>query len=143
MLLLAVCNVWSPSPFRDEHNKDNNLRAQFRYMVHQARPDDLVFTNGPWGASLLAAYYLNRERPGQPMIYWINAHRGQPVSLPNPAVLKPYHRVWLFRNRANNERGLQQVKEYLQAQYPARTKEQDWFIYWNPAFSPSPTTGTP
>lgn len=139
MLWLAVCNVLAPSPFRDEHNKDNDLRAQFRTMTQQARPNDLVFTNGPWGASLLAAYYLNQQRPGQPMIYWINTHRGQSVPLPQPTLLMPYHRVWLFRNRANNERGLQQLKEYLQAVYPQHIRQQDWFIYWDPRFSPAPT----
>jgi 4-amino-4-deoxy-L-arabinose transferase-like glycosyltransferase len=138
MLLLAICTVWSPSPFRDEHNKDNDIRGQFRYMTTQVRPDDLVFTNGPWGASLLAAYYLHQQRPNQPMIYWINVHNAHPVPLPQTALLKPYHRVWLFRNRANNERGLQQAKEYLQALYPAHTRQHDWFIYWDPAASPTP-----
>jgi hypothetical protein len=143
MLLLAVGTVWHPSPFRDEHNKDNNLRAQFQYMTTQARPDDLVFVNGPWGAALLAAYYLHQQRPAQPMLYWINIHQGQPVSLPPAALLTPYHRVWLFRNRANNERGLQQAKDYLQALYPAHTKQYDWFVYWNPASSPAPQPQAP
>jgi uncharacterized membrane protein len=138
MLLLALCNVWNPSPFRDEHNKDNDFSAQFRTLTQQAKPDDLVFANGPWGASLLAAYYLNQQRPQQPMIYWINTHRGQAIPLPSPALLKQYHRVWLFRNRANNERGLQQAKEAMQSLYPEYTRQQDWFIYWDPAFSPAP-----
>lgn len=131
MLLLAVFNVWSPSPFRDEHNKDKDIRGKFHYMVHNARPDDLVFTNGPWGAALIAAYYLKQQRPMQPMTYWINRHRGQTVPLPNPDVLHPYGRVWLFRYRANNERGLQEIKDYLQAQYQEHQQTKDWFIYWN------------
>lgn len=143
MLLLAIATVWSPSPFRDEHNKDKDMQAKMRFMTHQARSDDLVFTNGPWGASLLAAYYLNAQRPNQPMTYWINAHRGQTVPLPPTGLLTPYHRVWLFRNRANNERGLQDIKEYLQTQYAAHTQLQDWFIYWNPAFSVAPVAGSP
>jgi uncharacterized membrane protein len=132
MFLLAVCNVWYPSPFRDEHNKDKDIRQKFRYMAQNAQPGDLVFANGPWGAALIAAYYLHRERPAQPMIYWISHHRGKTVPLPKLSLFEPYPRTWLFRNRANNERGLQQAKEYLQAQYLEHTQTQDWFIYWTP-----------
>ena len=130
MLILAVCNVWSPSPFRDEHNKDKNIRQKFRYMTQHAHPGDLIFANGPWGAALLAAYYLKQQRPTQPMIYWISHHRGHTIPLPDSRLLQSYSRTWLFRNRANNERGLQQAKEYLQAQYQQHTQTHDWFIYW-------------
>jgi hypothetical protein len=63
------------------------------------------------------------------MFYWINQHQGQAVPLPAPSLLSAYQRVWLFRYRANNERGLQQAKEYLQSQFPRMTRTHDWFIY--------------
>ncbi|WP_373533327.1 hypothetical protein [Vampirovibrio sp.] len=129
MLFLAIGCVWAPSPFRDEHNKDDNIRQKIRYFTSQAQPNDLIFANGPWGAPNLAAYYLHQSRPAQPMLYWINQFNGQTVPLPKPALLQPYQRVWLFRHRANNERGLQTCKDYLQALYPHVVKTHDWFIY--------------
>jgi len=129
MGLLAVALVAYPSPFRDEHNKDKDIRGKFQWMTNQARPTDLVFVNGPWGAALTTGYYLRRQRPEQPMFYWINQHQGQAVPLPAPSLLSAYQRVWLFRYRANNERGLQQAKEYLQSQFPRLTRTHDWFIY--------------
>ncbi|HEY9686010.1 MAG TPA: glycosyltransferase family 39 protein [Coleofasciculaceae cyanobacterium] len=130
MLALGIANVWNPSPFRDEHNK-KDLNKKFAYMLHNVRPDDLVFVNGPMGAPGLAAYYLNKTRPGQPMIYWINTYRGQQVPLPEKALFSPYRRVWLFRNRANNERGLQTAKEHIRAMFPRllETEEKnDWWL---------------
>lgn len=62
------------------------------------------------------------------MLYWMS-QADYPTPLPSPDLLKPYQRVWLFRERANNERGLQQVKDYLQRLYPHQTQENDWFIY--------------
>jgi uncharacterized membrane protein len=130
MLALGVANVWNPSPFRDEHNK-KDLNQKFAYMLHNAQPDDLVFVNGPMGAPGLAAYYLNKTRPGQPMVYWINTYRGQPVPLPEKSSFAPYRRVWLFRNRANNERGLQTAKEHIRTMFPRllETEEKnDWWL---------------
>jgi uncharacterized membrane protein len=129
MLVLAVASVWAPSPFRDEHNKDDRLHQKIQYFVNHAQPHDLIFANGPWGAPNMAAYYLQQSRPNQPMIYWINAFNGQKVPLPKPALFEPYQRVWLFRYRSNNERGLQTCKDYLQSLYPYQVKTQDWFIY--------------
>lgn len=129
MLFGAIAGVWSPSPFRDEHNKDDNIRRKIRYFTDHARPGDLIFANGPFGAPNLAAYYLNQTRPTQPMVYWINEFNGQKVQLPAAALFRPYQRVWLFRHRANNERGLQTAKNYLYAMYPHRVETHDWFIY--------------
>jgi 4-amino-4-deoxy-L-arabinose transferase-like glycosyltransferase len=130
MILFSIANVWSPSPFRDEHNK-KDVRAKLAYMTQNAQPDDLVFVNGPMGAPNLAAWYIVQTRPNQPMLYWISDYRGQRVALPEKTHLAPYKRVWLFRNRANNERGLQQAKDYLKALYPNVTyiEAQDWFLY--------------
>jgi uncharacterized membrane protein len=144
MLLLAVLNVWNPSPFRDEHNKDKNIRAKIHYMAQHARPDDLVFANGPFGAPLIAAYYLLREPsrsgagnphsakipPAQiPIVYWISDYYGQHPDLPSGTLFAGYPRVWLFRYRANNERGLQQAKDALSARYPHLDQPRDWFLY--------------
>ncbi len=129
MTVMAVATVAAPSPFRDEHNKDKNIRRKIGYFVENARPQDLVFVNGPWGAPNLAAYYLNASRPQQPVLYWIKDFRGQAVPLPSKTLFKPYQRVWLFRDRANNERGLQTAKNYLQSVYPHWTQSHDWFIY--------------
>lgn len=129
MVLLAALNVAHPSRFRDEHNKDQDIRAKMHYFVQNAAPHDLIFVNGPFGAPNLAAYYLQQEAPTQPMIYWINRYQGQAVALPDPRILKPYRRVWLFRYRANNERGLQTAKDYLQKHFPHLTQSRDWFIY--------------
>lgn len=132
MAVLAVCNVWPHSPLRDEHNKDKDIRGKIAYMAQNARPNDLVFTNGAWGAALIAAYYLKQNRPGQPMLYWVSPYHGKQEPLPSPARLSPYPRVWLFRYRANNERGLQTAKEYLQSGYPQLRTPQDWFVYSRP-----------
>lgn len=129
MSLLALANVWSPSPFRDEHNKDNDIRGKFQYFAKHARPGDLILTNGPLGAPNIAAYYLQASMPNQPIVYWISEFRGLPVALPSTALIEPYQRVWLFRYRANNERGLQTAKDYLQGLYPHLKKTEDWFIY--------------
>lgn len=129
MLLLAIATVWQPSPFRDEHNKDKDIRGKFSMMAQQAKPDDLVLANGPWGAALISAYYLNQFRPEQPILYWINRHGNQSVPLPASTVFKPYGRVWLFRYRANNERGLQAIKDRLKASYPKLERRVDWFLY--------------
>jgi uncharacterized membrane protein len=127
MVLLGFANTWAPSPFRDEHNK-KDIRGKIQWMTHQARPQDLVLVNGPPGAPGLAAWYLSKSKPEQPMLYWMS-QADYPTPLPSPDLLKPYQRVWLFRERANNERGLQQVKDYLQRLYPHQTQENDWFIY--------------
>lgn len=129
MTLLAVANVWSPSPFRDEHNKDNDIRGKFQYFAVHKRPNDLIFVNGPFGAPNIAAYYLNEIRSEQPVVYWISEFNGQPVTLPRSELFNPYQRVWLFRYRANNERGLQTSKDYLQSMFPHLTQTHDWFIY--------------
>lgn len=129
MAILAVCNVWPSSPFRDEHNKDKDIRGKLSYMAQQAQPEDVVFTNGAWGAALIAAYYLRLERPNQPMLYWVSPYRHERQPLPKAAVFYPYQRAWLFRYRSNNERGLQQAKEYLQSLYPELSTPWDWFLY--------------
>jgi uncharacterized membrane protein len=144
MAILAVGAVWSPSPLRDEHNKDKNIRAKLYTLARLARPHDLVFVNGPWGAPAIAAYYLVREKhstntnvlakngvPSEkiPLLYWISNYRGQRIPLPTPNQLSPYSRVWLFRYRANNERGLQKSKDYLHSLYPHLTRFDDWFLY--------------
>lgn len=146
MAILAVGAVWSPSPLRDEHNKDKNIRAKIHTMAHLAGPHDLIFVNGPWGAPAIAAYYLVREKfpvvvnasakistgmPSEkiPLLYWISNYRGQRVPLPPASQLSPYSRVWLFRYRANNERGLQKSKDYLHRLYPHLTRFDDWFLY--------------
>ncbi len=130
MMVLSLANVWSPSPFRDEHNK-KDVRGKLAYMAQNAQPGDLVFVNGPMGAPNLAAWYIVQTRPKQPMLYWISDYRGERPALPDKAQLAPYKRVWLFRNRANNERGLQQAKNYLKALYPNVTylEDTDWFLY--------------
>lgn len=128
MILLGVAAVWSPSPFRDEHNK-KDIRGKIAWMTQQAKVDDLVVVNGPFGAVNLAAWYLSKSRPQQPILYWISEVRQQAVPLPDANQFKPYRRIWLFRDRANNERGLQRIKDYLQSMYPHLKREKDWFIY--------------
>lgn len=140
MSLLGLAAVQSPSPFRDEHNKDKDIRRQLHAMARQALPGDLIFVNGPWGAPCIAAYYLavegapglsGRAEPAQlPLFYWISAYRGQRPPLPPPERLAPYRRVWLFRYRSNNERGLQRVKNYLQTLYPNLEHPDGCFLYW-------------
>ncbi|WP_303674465.1 glycosyltransferase family 39 protein [Vampirovibrio chlorellavorus] len=129
MALVALASVASPSPFRDEHNKDDHIREKMGYFLSQAKPADLIFVNGPLGAPNLAAFYLQPTRPQQPMVYWISRYQGQPVPLPAPELFKPYQRVWLFRHRANNERGLQTAKDYLKSMYPHQVQTHDWFIF--------------
>lgn len=131
MLALGIAAVWNPSPFRDEHNK-RDMKTKFAYFRKNVQPGDLVFVNGPLGAPNLAAYYLNRLKTDQPMLYWLNVYRGQEVPLPEPSQLAPYKRVWLFRNRANNERGLQVAKEHLQKNFPTVVEweeKNDWFLF--------------
>jgi hypothetical protein len=133
MLALALGSVASPSPFRDEHNKDDHIREKIGYFLAQAQPHDLIFVNGPLGAPNLAAFYLHQQRPQQPMVYWISRYQGEAVPLPAPTLFKPYQRVWLFRHRANNERGLQTAKDYLKSMYPHLVQTHDWFIYSRPS----------
>lgn len=130
MLLLAVAAVWMPSPFRDEHNK-KDIRGQIEWMVANSGRDELVFINGPYGAPPLAAYYLRQLRPDQPILYWVSDYKGSRPPLPDAKVLAPYKKVWLFRNRANNERGLQRAKDYLKWLYPKLEyyEDPDWFVY--------------
>ncbi len=129
LLIVALANVASPSPLRDEHNKDDHIREKIGYFLTQVQPGDLIFVNGPLGAPNLAAFYLQPTRPQQPMVYWISRYQGQPVPLPPPDLFQPYQRVWLFRHRANNERGLQTAKDYLKSMYPQVTQTHDWFLF--------------
>lgn len=152
MCMMAVGLVWSPSPLRDEHNKDKDIRGKIHFMARQATPHDLIVANGPWGAPNMLAYYLVQEPPpfpqtspktqaitpahpvfpssSIPILYWVNPYRGKPSPLPAPSLLKPYQRVWLFRYRSNNERGLQTIKDYLATHYPHVQKLKDWFLYF-------------
>jgi hypothetical protein len=139
MALLGLAAVWNPSPFRDEHNKDKNIRRQIHAMARQARPGDLVFANGPWGTLGIAAYYLAVEKPAPssqrvdpaqlPILYWVSPYRSQRLPLPLSGDLAPYRRVWLFRYRSNNERGLQRAKNYLHTLYPNLERPEGWFLY--------------
>jgi hypothetical protein len=63
------------------------------------------------------------------MVYWISEYHRQPVPLPNPDLLKPYKRVWLFRMRSTNERGLQATKDYLQARFPQVQETHTWYLF--------------
>jgi uncharacterized membrane protein len=130
MLALAVANVWAHSPFRDEHNK-KDTRGKLMYMVQNARPGDLVLVNGPYGASALAAYYLSRTLPNQPMLYWTKTHRGRQYALPDATLFKPYKRVWLFRYRTNKERGQQELRDLVGQSFPKLTRPQNgnWWLY--------------
>ena len=153
---LAIAAAWAPSPFRDEHNKKDiadkiDTMAFIQLDALSPPQENLIFVNGPYGVPGLAAYYLASRSYGywqdelkgnthtafngidklsfQPMLYWINRYNGKEYPLPDKALFKPYQRVWLFRTRANNERGLQTAKDYLKSMYPNVVKQNDWLIY--------------
>jgi hypothetical protein len=138
-VLLAVLAVWSPSPFRDIHNKSNPVRDHLGAMAKHNPLPDLVVVNGPWGANLTAAYYLWQFFPRQRLLYWMSPYQGHVVKLPEADFFKNADHVWLFRYRANNERGLQAIKNHLQNLYlAAPVKIEDGFWYASPLRSAIP-----
>ena len=129
MLIMAILNVWAPSPFRDEHNKTKDIRRQMNYIAAHAQPRDLVLVNGPWGSHLMAAYYLNISKPDQPILYWMSPYRHQQYPLPSQALLRAYDRVWLFTYRSTNERGLRQISQALTTLYPHMQVTPSWRLF--------------
>lgn len=129
MALLALANVSTPSPFRDEHNKTKDIRGMMRHFAQVSQPTDLVLANGLLGTPNIAAYYLRMVNPQQPLLYWVSEWQGNPVTLPPTEAFKPYGRVWLFSYRSNNERGLQIIKDYLESMYPHVQEDGQWFIF--------------
>jgi len=129
MLIMAVLCVWSPSPFRDEHNKTKDIRRNVDFIVRRSRPQDLVMVNGPWGSNLITTYYLNQRQPQAPVLFWMSPYRHKDYPLPSRTVLQAYNRVWLFTYRSTNERGLEQIKTYLKTQYPHEKESVVWTLY--------------
>ncbi|MEM0951002.1 MAG: hypothetical protein AAGI66_02540 [Cyanobacteria bacterium P01_H01_bin.74] len=145
---LGVLAVYSPSPFRDNHNKSKPIRSHIKAMVNRSKPASkaalasksklitgnlpLMVVNGPWGAALIAAYYSHQFNPQQPILYWMSPYRKTDIPLPDKTLFAEISTVWLFRYRANNERGLQKIKDHLASMYPQKTKMEDGFLYRRP-----------
>ncbi len=135
MGVLGFLVVLPGSPFRDEHNH-KPIHRKIEYFLAHAAPNSLIFANGPYGAPGLAAYYLVKAGRGdQPMTYWINRQDGRELPLPPAGAIRRFDATWLFRYRANNERGLQTAKDYLESLYPYQVQVADWFVYSETPFA--------
>lgn len=129
-LLIGILTVANPSPFRDIHNKSTPIQTHL-FAIQQRQPSpDIVVVNGPWGANLIAAYYFNQFSPSQQLLYWMSPYQGNVVPMPDTNIFSTIQYVWLFRYRANNERGLQSIKDYLGKLYSGEgIKIEDGFWY--------------
>ena len=128
MLLLAIGNVWVPSPLRDEHNK-KDIREKMEYMVRHAGPNDLILATGVSGAPILGAYYLQDVKPGQPMMYWEKTLRGKEYPLPDVVMLRRYKTIWVLKVRAIEERGGEDLDNMLRGNFPHNQHTEHWDIY--------------